>query len=83
MQVRVANTAEGDVDLNVVRSSLATIYLQWFKGLITRVSTIGLYKHVKPPLYVTLNMHFPASLDDLVEHSTAFLAQSYECLWFL
>jgi hypothetical protein len=78
MQVRVANTAESDVDLNVVRSSLATIYLQRLKGLITGVSTIGLYKHLKPPLYVTLNMHFPASLDDSVGYSAAFLARSYE-----
>ncbi|GID07460.1 hypothetical protein TMM008_46620 [Pseudomonas sp. 008] len=45
VQVRMADAAKGDIDLNVMGGGCTANDLQRFKGLVARMSTIGLYKH--------------------------------------
>ncbi|MNE99525.1 hypothetical protein D3C80_1982210 [compost metagenome] len=45
MQIRMADTTKGDIDLNIMGCPLAAVDLHRLKGLVASVSTIGLYKH--------------------------------------
>ncbi|MNF82004.1 hypothetical protein D3C84_642970 [compost metagenome] len=52
VQVRMADTTESDIDLDVVGAWRATSDLQGFKGLVTRVGAIGLYTHQRTPCWI-------------------------------
>lgn len=41
VQVRVANAAEGDIDLHVMGAGGTTGNLQWFQRLVARMGAIG------------------------------------------
>jgi hypothetical protein len=45
VQIRMADAAEGDIDLNIMGCRLAAIDLHRLKGFVASVSAIGLYKH--------------------------------------
>jgi len=45
VQIRVADTTEGDIDLNIMGCRFAAVDLQQLKGFVASVSAIGLYKH--------------------------------------
>ncbi|MNF15079.1 hypothetical protein D3C80_2175330 [compost metagenome] len=47
MQIRMADTTKGDIDLYVMGSRCAAADLQRLKRFVARVSTIGFYKHGK------------------------------------
>jgi len=59
MQVRMADAAEGDIDLNVMCGGEAAFDLQRLKGFVARMSTIGVYKHGRI-LDGVSSEHFPA-----------------------
>lgn len=51
MQVGVADTAVGNVDLYVVRTRRTAGDLQWFEGLVARMCAISGYKHGNVPFW--------------------------------
>jgi hypothetical protein len=45
MQIRMADAAEGDVDLHIVGGRGAAVDLHRLKRFVASVGTVGLYKH--------------------------------------
>jgi hypothetical protein len=73
MQVRMADTAEGDINLNVMGGRGTASDLQRLKGFVARMSTIGVYKHGKV-LDGVSDEHFPALLGLLTVYYNGLLA---------